>query len=243
MSYYRTLIQEQTVSPYLANLIAYYPFNANANDFSGNSYNGTILSTPVTFVSGKVNNAISFPNNNNPTGVEIPDNNNFTFADLTSDLPFTISMWVNITAFSASTNYIFYKVATSNYEYRLSINSAGVINFVKGNLLFTANQTITSALGTITTGVWNNIVITNSSSNIAGVNFYLNGTLLTVTRATTGSYLRMANGTALPTFAIGASTTKHRGLIDEAYIWKNREMNATEVLDIYNKGNAGQTLI
>ena len=64
-----------------------------------------------------------------------------------------------------------------------------------------------------------------------------------MTRVTTGSYLKMANGTALPTFALGASTTKHRGSIDEAYIWRNREMTAVEALDIYDKGNAGQTLI
>jgi len=241
MSNYYSLIN--SVSPYLANLIAYYPFNANANDFSGNSYNGTILSTPVTFPAGKVGNAINFPNNNNATGVEIPDNDNFTFADAVSDLPFTISLWANLTAFSSSTNYIFYKVSASNFEYRLSINNAGVITFVKGNLLFTTAQTITSASGTITTGVWNNIIITNSSSNIAGVNIYLNGVLLIVTRVTTGSYLKMANGTALPTFALGASTTKHRGSIDEAYIWRNREMTAVEALDIYDKGNAGQTLI
>jgi hypothetical protein len=241
MSNYYSLIN--SVSPYLANLIAYYPFNSNANDFSGNSYNGTILSTPVTFPAGKVGNAINFPNNNNATGVEIPDNNDFSFTDNTNDLPFTISMWANVSNFSSSTNYLFYKVATSNFEYRLSINASGTITFVKSNQLFTAYQTITSASGTITTGVWNHIVITNLSSNIAGVNIYLNGTLLTVTRVTTGTYLKMINGTALPTFALGASTTKHRGSIDEAYIWKNRELNATEVLDIYNKGNSGQTLI
>jgi len=242
--YYRTLMQGTTVNPYLANLIAYYKFDANANDFSGNGYNGTILSTPVTFPAGKVGNAINFPNNNNPTGVEISDNNDFSFTDGTNDLTFTISMWVNVTAFSASTNYIFYKVASSNNEYRLSINNAGTISFVKfNNLGTTIFQTITSAPGVITTGVWNHIVITNQNSNIAGVNFYLNGTLLSVTRVTTGTYLRMLNGTALPTFALGSSTTKHRGSIDEAYFWKNREMTAIEVLDMFNKGNSGQTLI
>src|ERR1700693_6013289 len=43
-------------------LIAYYPFNGNANDASGNNLNGTIKGG-VTFsndVSGKANSAVTF---------------------------------------------------------------------------------------------------------------------------------------------------------------------------------------
>ena len=36
---------------------------------------------------------------------------------------------------------------------------------------------------------------------------------------------------------------KHRGLIDELEIWKNRELTATEVLELYTKGNAGNPII
>jgi hypothetical protein len=38
-------------------------------------------------------------------------------------------------------------------------------------------------------------------------------------------------------------TLKHRGLIDELAIWKNRELTATEVAELYTKGNLGNPII
>lgn len=246
MSYYRTLLIE-TISPYLANLIAYYPFNSDANDFSGNSYNGTLVGTGITFTAGTVGNAINFPNNSNLVGVTIPDNDDFSFTNGTNDLPFSISIWTNVTAFSLSLNPIFRKLATSNYEYQLYLNRLGGIFFVKYGLLsISSTQTISSANGLVTTGVKNHIVITNSGGLISGINIYFNGILLTsVTRTSAGSYTRMANGIALPSFndSLATANFKFRGWMNEAYIWKNREITAVEALDIYNKGNSGQTLI
>ena len=72
-------------------LVAYYPFNENANDESGNSHNGTVNGATLTEDRfGKAKSAYSFDGKDDYIGV--PDNEMFT---LGSD-PFTISVWVNV---------------------------------------------------------------------------------------------------------------------------------------------------
>lgn len=45
-------------------LVAYYPFNGNANDLSGNSYNGTVDGATLTLDRfGNANNAYYFDGN------------------------------------------------------------------------------------------------------------------------------------------------------------------------------------
>lgn len=251
MSYYRTLIQSTTI-PYLTNLVGYYPFNANANDFSGVGNNGTIVGTP-TYSAGIVGNAINFGNDTAFNYANFIDYNDFSFTDGTNDVPFTISIWVNVTSFTSSFgNWIFNKRGEfTNMEYQLVILPTGRLVFHKFSLGSSASGTqeiFSTTVPLISTNTWYNIIVTDSGSgNINDCKIYLNGSLLNVTRTTTGTYVRMLNTTSNARAGIAAwvtsANTKHRGLLDEMYIWKNREMTATEALDIYNKGIAGIALI
>lgn len=250
MSYYRSLIE--TVKSYLTNLVGYYPFNANVNDFSGNSYNGTVTGT-VTYTTGKVSNAINLQNNTATNFITIPDNNDFSFTDLTNDTKFSISIWVFVTFFSTNGNYIFNKrgaTAGVNNEYQFQVNANGSLFFARHSLLSNANgQTFTSPTSVIPLNTWKNIVITSDgTSNINNLQIYIDGTLQTLTRTSFGTgFLRFGNGAG--SIIMGKpssftdSTFKHRGLLDEFYIWKGRELTATEALDVYTKGNAGTALI
>ena len=245
MSYYRTLMQNTIVDPYLADLIAYYKLDANANDFSLAGNNGFVVGSP-TYTAGKVGNAINFGTSTLANYVDIADDIDFSFTDGTNDLPFSVSCWVNVTQFSGILNQILRKRGTSNEEYQIYILSNGQIGLEKySNGSGSIYQRILSAVGTITLNTWNNIIITNASTSLSGLNIYLNGVLLlTVTRTTVGgTYTRMANGTANIQIGLGTTNFKHRGLVDEYYIWKNRELTAVEALDIYTKGNTGITLI
>ncbi len=253
MSYYRHLIESATT--YLTNLVGYYKFDANGNDFSGVGNNGTIAGTP-SYSAGKVGNAINLGNNTSFNHINFVDYNDFSFTNGTNDLPFTISIWVNATSFTSSFgNWIFNKRGDStNMEYQLFIEPSGRLIFEKYSLgsFASGTQSIVSTIGTITTNTWYNIIITDSGSgNINDCKIYLNGSLLSVTRVTTGVYVRMTNTTSnaragQAAWAINQSQgvgTKHRGLLDEFYIWKNRELTATEALDVYTKGNTGIALI
>src|SRR3990172_11283700 len=68
-------------------LVAYYPFNGNANDESGNGNNGTVYgATLTTDRFGNANSAYDFDGNDN---IVVPDSNTL---DLTTH--FTLAAWV-----------------------------------------------------------------------------------------------------------------------------------------------------
>lgn len=236
-------IMTSTLSPYLANLIAYYPYNVDANDFSGKGYDGTVFGTP-TFVAGKVANAINFLNTTAANYVSIPDNIDFSFTNNTVDIPFTISSWVNVTQFSATFNRIIQKRGSGQDEYQLYIQPTGQVSFQKfNNGGSTVFQTIQSAVGAVLLNTWVHICITNLNSSTAGLKMYINGVQTATPAVNTGAYTRMINTTSSILIGSPASNFKHRGLLDEMYFWKDRELTAAEVLDIYNKGNSGVPLI
>lgn len=83
------------------NLIAYYPFNGNANDASGNGLHGTIIGSP-SFVAdrlGNANSAIYFTGGVS-NRIEINDNALLHTASI------TISAWVNATGSGSTINTI-----------------------------------------------------------------------------------------------------------------------------------------
>lgn len=224
----------------LENLVAYYPLNTDANDFSGKGYNGTLVNSP-TFVSGKVGNGLQITAQNQV--VTIPNNDDFTFSDGTSDLPFTISAWLYTTAYSSSGNrWISKRENVYHYEW-LAIFNDSVFNLVlhsqnSGSIIKTITCTNTTSLNT-----WNHFVITYDGTN---GKIYINGVLQATTTVYGGSYTRMINTPAYIRIGSNRSTaanTAQLGITDELAIWKNRELTATEVAELYNKGNAGLPLI
>lgn len=241
--FYYNIMTAATLSPYLANLIAYYPYNSNANDFSGKGYNGTIAGTP-TFVAGKVSDAINFGTTTVANSVTIADNIDFSFTNNTVDLPFTISSWVNVTQFSPTFNRIIQKRGTGQDEYQLYIQPNGQVVFQKfNNGGGTVFQTIQSAVGVVVLNTWVHICLTNLNSGTAGLKMYINGVQTATPAVNTGAYTRMINTTSSILIGSPATNFKHRGLLDEMYFWKDRELTAAEVTDIYNKGNSGVPLI
>lgn len=235
---------------FLDGLVGYYPLNSNANDLSGKGHNGTLVNSP-TFVSGKVGNAINFGNDDNIRYVDIADNNDFSFTNGTTDVPFTISMWVNFSSFNRNGNWFINKRgATSGTDEWQFI-------FVWGGVFFNKfqfnNNAIYQQIATTTTpfslNTWYHICYTdNGNSSVGSGKLYINGVEnVAINRNVGGTYTRMNNGTSLTRIGISSwvenSVLKHRGLIDELIIYKNRELTATEVLELYTKGNLGNPII
>lgn len=236
---------------FLTNLVGYYPLNSNANDLSGKGYNGTQVGTP-TYGTGKVSNAIDFGNDSNLRYVSISDNNDFSFTDGTTDVPFSISFWVKISSFSASGNWFVNKMSAANdgnSEWQI-IYFENKLNFYKyqfNNLNIA--QRIQSSLTPFSLNTWYHICYTdNGTASIGSGKLYIDGVFnVALNQNVGGTYTRMNNGT-FPTRIGQASwsistTFKHRGLVDELAIWKNRELSATEVAELYTKGNAGNPII
>jgi hypothetical protein len=243
MHRYRTILATLG-SEFLTNLVAYYAFQNNANDSLG-VHNGTEVR--ALYATGINGNARDYSNDNLIRQTDVSDSNDFTFSTITNDLPFSISLWANFTSFSSNSNYLINKRAsiatgtTQEWEFfRDSSNNKITINlFNQGQ----GTSFITALSNDITTtGVWFHIVATyDGSSNQSGLNIYINGSLNISSRTQTGTYVRMNNTISAirmgqPRFNASDVSFKHRGLLDEVAIWKNRELTSTEVTELYNAG-------
>jgi hypothetical protein len=216
---------------FLPNLVAYYAFENNANDSLG-VHNGTLVAGGYT--TGKNGNAFQITAQNHV--ITVPDNDDFTFADGTSDLPFSISTWLYTTSYSNNGNrFLSKREGVSSLEWLFSFN-ASVFNLNLHSLNSTVNVKTISCANTASLNTWNHFVTVYNGTN--GTT-YINGVAQTTTNSISGTYSRMQNTSAVLRIGSNAGTaasTAQLGRIDELAIWKNRQLTATEVAELYNAG-------
>lgn len=230
------------------NIVGYYKFDSNADDFSGLGYNGTTAGSP-TYVAGKVSNAIDF---NAAIGnyVNVADNNDFSFATVSNDVPFSISCWVYFSSFASIGNWIINKrdATSGGDEWHLQFGESRM-SFVKYN--YNNNgiaQLIRSSLNPFLINTWYHVCYTdNGTGAIGSGKLYINGSLnVDINTNSGGTYVRMNSSTSTTRIGQAAwnlsGNLHHYGRIDELGIWKNRELTASEVMELYNRGNIGETI-
>jgi hypothetical protein len=207
-------------------LIAYFPFNGNANDATGNGYNGAVNGAVLT------SDRFSTPNS------AYLFNGASSYIQLSKNLPdttnFTISAWVQYTSGTYSLPQYYGRgdiFTDSNLapgqDFQLGVTATNVITVAtKGGY----NYYREIALGSSISNVWTHVVwvlATNRST------VYINGT--SVSTSTNGS----ANiGLHAPPL-IGANSSESPwvaffgGKIDDLRIY-NRSLSAQEVCELYS---------
>jgi hypothetical protein len=133
-------------------LLLYYPFNGDADDESGNAYDGTILATLTADRFGNVNSAYHFNGINEY--IEFP-----LIADLKPDLPVSFSFWIKLEDLSPTkTVFVTTDFAQDNHSgVWMNMSSSGylAINYgdASGN---TTGANLRYFVGTtpLATGVW-----------------------------------------------------------------------------------------
>jgi len=133
-------------------------------------------------------------------------------------------------------------------EWQIRFDGIGTVSVLKFQYNLKSNYQAIITTSGLSTSTWYHVCITDSgTANINDCKIYINGSLAGVTRTTIGTYTRMNNGTAITRIGMAAWAAnpdlKHRGLIDELAIWKNRELTSTDVLGLYTKGNTGLPII
>ena len=114
-------------------LVAYYPFNGNANDESGNGYNVTNYGANLTTDRfGNENSAYIFNGEND--WMDFPDN------IIMPSLNFSIVFWINPTSDAQSLFNRYYQTSGYDNRWKLSIN---------------ANQELYLEIGEFTSGITN----------------------------------------------------------------------------------------
>lgn len=211
-------------------LIAFYPFNGNPGDSSGNNLHGTINGVVLTTDRFGVNNrAYLFDGTNE---ISVPHSN---FLNLTGDL--SISAWFN--SYGPPTTRNAHTIVTKRspnqfhtLPYNLNINyQYGIPSDYKKPMFASATSYPTgyqylNATTDVSNNTWNHIVATVSSNSLK---IYLNGSI--VLNTTINNSLRVAN-TAPLLIGSGARTDKPAeqfvGKLDEIRIY-NRAITEAEI--------------
>ncbi len=224
-------------------LVAYYPFNGNANDESGNGNHGQAFGSP-TFVQGvqgqglKLNGINSVGGSGNPDRIRVPNSASLQFSDKMS-----VAYWVKIdgnqvqTPMNCSGNAISgisgTVLAKSGDRYGIYFSESETVSGFGVNPYFGGIGGSASGLTTVYQN-YRHVVYSVDNNTIS---IYVNGVLKNVTNGNIN--YGNANGQDLnigvQNNSAGACLTYWypiNGVLDEIGMW-NRTLSASEVQQLY----------
>jgi len=198
----------------ITDLVAYYPFNGNANDASGYAYNGTLTNaTLTTDRKGNANKAYNFAGN---AYVDSPFNFNGTLTD------FSFSYWVKFNTLTGTQKMFHIQEGAQGGR---EINNDNINNFN-----FYMDSITNYSTVPFTTNTWYHIV-TSFNKTTQHKKIYVNGVLVVDVAST-------VTITALPNsvLRIGARLTNIEylnGALDDFRVYK-KELTQSEVSSLYS---------
>lgn len=207
-------------------LIAWYPFNGNANDISGNGNNGTVNgATLTTDRFGNSNSSYSF------NGINSIITINNTLANFgTSD--FTIAGWINLSNYISGTSCIFAKRNVGVYSNLIEFQSnswkiGGEID--ESN---SSNYSVVYSTSLVSLNAWYFGTFVRQGNLIK---MYFNSTL---EATTTTPIIQNINNSAVASIGDwGAGVTYFNGKIDDIRIY-NRALTQSEITALYNESSS-----
>jgi hypothetical protein len=214
-------------------LVAYYPFNGNANDESGNGNHGTLVRNPV-FVTGKIGQGLKFNGTQSVNGmyVTIPDSNS-----LEGFRALTLCAWVNATSlYTVDANVIIAKTMQSAgaapfdpYSlYSIALLPGGTYGFSISTGIAGSRVSITSA-STVSLNIWHHLCATYNGTTMSLYEDGIKDTNTALTNLVIGS-----NSIDLRIGAFMASDPIEDifdGTIDEVRIY-NRTLTQAEIISL-----------
>jgi hypothetical protein len=218
-------------------LVAQWTFDegagAYAADSSGNSHNGTLVNFPL-WTAGRSGGALQF---NRMNQVNAPDDAHFSFTNGSSDQSFSVALWINSDD-SYLGNLIGHFEPPHNRQWRLGARKDNPSSIYL--ILFDENasaQIARSVSYNFSPGQWHHLVATyNGSRSGDGMTFYIDGQPKSQNAiADSGGYGAMRTVAApLEIGAFGGTERNFAGKLDDVRVY-NRELAASEVLDIFNE--------
>lgn len=219
-----------------SSLVGHWKFNENAGTIAWNNRlptkNGTLTNGPV-FAKMQRGNCVYLDGVNDY--VEIPDADQYSFGDGSTDKPFTISAWVYNQKASGQSFRLASKFATGvAAEWLVQTRPTGTYSmhlYITSGANVSAEATGSNAANDV--NLWTHLAFTyDGSKAYTGIKIYRNGVAYTsYTSIGSGSYTGMPNSSEPIT--IGKFTTTYaQGYIQDFQI-HNRELNATEIRNMY----------
>jgi len=218
-------------------LIAYWPLDSNARDYSGYNNNGSafnVISVADRF--GNPNHAFYFNGFN--SYIKVPDNASLRL----SNTDFTLNAWVRIDTLNTSYGSNILSKHTSGVNDGWSWSITGYASNPAGVVFFGPGGGSANAFGThvLTTGQWCMVTSVYSASS-QQLSIYVNGVLDNVT-----SGVATPNSAINATLFIGRDTTNQyffKGALDELRIY-NSALSISSIQQLYNtSANPANNLI
>jgi hypothetical protein len=222
-----TLAQVPNYVP-TSGLQAWYPFNGNANDESGNGHNGTVNGPTLSIDRfGSINSAYQFNSTNMITttcpGVTGTGDRTICFWIKPDGLNQTSDTWVIAGYGCGSGSFAGCSWGTCYFQNNIGIDINSSYAYYNSPLS-TSNWTFICA-------VYSPVYGTNNIST----KFYVNGVLLTTTSQTGGSGVSMNTGAGNWFFGKNLAAQSYLGKLDDIGIW-NRVLNQSEINQLYTGG-------
>jgi surface protein len=229
---------------YTTNLVASYNFDTNFTDYTG-THNATLGAATVTAGSpgGVVSNCADFDGVNG--FLNVLNSVDFSMTDGISDVPYSVSFWVKPQNKTTNQWFINRWGSSGQKEWIIVINVSGELTFLlsDGNAV---NYIRTDYAWVPTLSTWYHLAFTYDGSALdTGLKIYINGSIVPSIPSTVGTYAGTTQ-TLVNTIIgenVSSSSQNFDGQMDELHLWKNRELTAAEVTDIYNKENAGNSIL
>ncbi len=212
-------------------LIAYYPFNGNANDASGNGHDGTEMGS-FSYTNGISGPAAVFNGTNSK--IQIPHDENLNLDD-----HFTISLWIKSNGANPYVGLL--SKIQSNVPrngYLLNANTSLGDVMMGMNKSWPSVQGYASSTNSVLDGKWRHIVTTYDNANLS---LYVDDQLHMRVAYTNGlSINSMPLYIGWDPYYITSQQRYFNGEMDELRIY-NRALSESEISDLYNEtdGDAG----
>ncbi|MEI6751605.1 MAG: LamG-like jellyroll fold domain-containing protein [Paludibacter sp.] len=222
-----------------AGLVAYYPFNGNTNDMSGNGNNGTDLVGGVSFVTGRYDQAVKFNGYSNPGHIHVPNSTSLQFTNGASFV-----YWVRLDDAAGMDGWGRYSANGNQCTFAKSHDRSGIYN----NMSYSSQSKLYTGLGSrdgggigsrvqgisdYIIGSW--IQIAYSCSNLSST-LYVNG--IQDTTVNTPVNFSTSNTQDLYFGKYSDYWYPFNGALDEMRIY-NRALSATEIQQLYNNNPTG----
>ena len=209
-------------------LVAYYPFNGNTNDESGNGNNPSSVNE-ITYVDGFINEAAQFTST---SYLEVPDNSSLDFSNASG---VTIMAWIRQE--QAEQGDIFRKMGegyTEDDEYGLAVLQTGQIS----GAFNSPEQTyrVIESNSYLTFNEWNHIVFMWNKTD-SSICIYINGILDNKINSPVAS-IQNTNVPLRIGHALQSYLPSFIGLIDDLRFY-NRTLTESEILELYHEGGWG----
>jgi hypothetical protein len=210
-------------------LVAYYPFNGNANDESGNGNNGTVNgATLISDRFGNANNAYSFDGIDDFIDIS-------NTSGLISSQGLSLSIWTKNYNPNSSSNQQFLFLIGNNPNVRILMRDES--NQVSGSILNCNCSDDLYSSHTLNPNQWTHIVLTYNLE-IGLQKLYINGVNVDSKTESMTTYYT-TNNRAKRIGSYGFNNHYFNGNLDDAAIW-NRPLTEQEIANLYTSDTSNE---